>query len=268
MPTIDIDDTTLHYERSGHGPGLLFVHGLCGDAESFADQARRLSDRYTCVRYDRRGHSRSAWGEAAITVTRHADDAAALIEALDLAPCLVVSSSGGANVAVDLTLRHGHLLRGAVFSEPPLFSLDPEAGRTAMGQIGPLVDRAEATGDRRAFVDGFFPIVCPGLWSAVDEAVKDRYRANADIGLVDLRTLSPDVSAEDLAAVTVPALVVSGDASPPFHMAIAKRLAAALPDSRLVTLEDCGHVTYFEQPDGFERAVAAFAAEIDRRTFV
>ena len=33
MATIDIDDTTIYYELSGAGPPLLFVHGMCGDAE-------------------------------------------------------------------------------------------------------------------------------------------------------------------------------------------------------------------------------------------
>src|SRR5688500_7406422 len=96
MTTIDINDTTIYYERTGVGPAMLFVHGMCGDAEVWADQARRFSDRYTCVRYDRRGHSRSARGDATISDAVHADDTAALIEALGLAPCLLVGSSGGA----------------------------------------------------------------------------------------------------------------------------------------------------------------------------
>ena len=71
MPTIDVNDTTLHYERAGHGPAILFVHGMCGDAEVWADQARRFSGRYTCVRYDRRGHSRSARGERRASAPRY-----------------------------------------------------------------------------------------------------------------------------------------------------------------------------------------------------
>ena len=62
MPTIDVNDTTLYYERAGTGPAIMFVHGMCGDADVWAEQAHRLADRFTCVRYDRRGHSRSARG--------------------------------------------------------------------------------------------------------------------------------------------------------------------------------------------------------------
>lgn len=265
MPTIDIDDASLYYERIGQGPAVLFIHGMCGDAEVWADQASRLSDRYTCVRYDRRGHTRSARGSRAVTDALHADDAAALITALDLAPCLLVTSSGGAAIGVEVALRYGHLLRGAVFSEPPLFCLDSEAGQDLMADVAPPLEEALATGGPRAAVDAFFSVVCPGLWSRIDDARRDRYRANADIGLTDLDAPSLSATPADLASVTVPALVLAGDQSHPSLRSVAHRLAATLADARFVELADCGHVTYAEQPDAFAHAVSVFAAELDRR---
>jgi pimeloyl-ACP methyl ester carboxylesterase len=265
MPIIDINDTTIYYEQSGQEAALLFVHGMCGDAEVWADQARRLSDRYTCVRYDRRGHTRSGRGRVAISAVQHADDAAALIEALGLAPCLIVGSSGGAAIAAGVALRHGHLLRGAVLSEPPLFSLDPAAGQALIDELRPRLDAAMATDCPTAAVDAFFSLICPGLWAKIDDVRKDRYRNNADIGFTDLRSPSLDIAPADLAAVTLPVLVIAGSASHPSLRAIAHRLAAALPDARLIELADCGHVTYAEQPDAFAHAVLTFATELDRR---
>jgi pimeloyl-ACP methyl ester carboxylesterase len=46
---------------------------------------------------------------------------------------------------------------------------------------------------------------------------------------------------------------------------VTHRLAEALPDARLVELDDCGHVTSAEQTDLFAATVAVFAAEFDRR---
>lgn len=268
MPAIEVNGTTLHHESAGRGPAVLFVHGMCGDADVWADQAQRLADRYTVVRYDRRGHTRSARGDVPISSTLHADDAAALIEALDLAPCLIVGSSGGAAIAVEVALRHRHLLRGAVLSEPPLFSLDPDGGHFARHEIAPRVEAAARTGGPVAAVDAFFPLVCPGLWSRIDEERKDRYRANGDIGLADLRGPSLQVAPADLAGLDVSALVVAGEISHPSLRAIARRLAGALPDARFVELAGSGHVTYAERPDDFAAALAVFAAELDRRTAV
>lgn len=266
MPTVDVNATTLYYERSGKGPPILFVHGMCGDADVWADQAHRFEDRFTCVRYDRRGHTRSARGDAPISEALHAEDAAALIGALDLAPCLLVGSSGGAAIAVEVAVRHAQLLRGAVFSEPPLFSLDHDAGQAVMNQLAPRLERATEQGGLRAGVDAFFSLLCPGLWAMIDEDCKDRYRDNADIGFTDLRSPSLDATPDDLAAVELPVLVLSGDRSHESLRSVARRLATALPDARFVELADCGHVTYAERPDAFAEAVSLFAAETEART--
>ena len=265
MPEIQLDDTTIHFERVGRGPTMLFVHGMCGDADVWDHQVRRLATHYTCVSYDRRGHSRSKRGRAPVTTSQHAEDAAALINLLALAPCLVVASSGGAAIAVDLAHRHGRLLRGMVLSEPPLFSLDPEAGDAAIAEIVAVVKAALAAGGPRAAVDAFFALVCPGLWSSLGEERKQRYRENADIGLADLQSPPLRPSAADLAGIAVPALVLAGTTSHPAFRSVARRLAAALPDSRFMEIEGSGHVTYAERPDAFFTAVSAFAAEVDRR---
>lgn len=266
MATVDISDTSLYYERVGGGPTILFVHGIFGDADAWADQAARLSDRYTCVRYDRRGYARSTRGSATVTDAVHADDAAALIEGLGLAPCLVVGSSSGAAITVDVALRHARLLRGVVLSEPPLFSVYPDAGQALMSEVGPRIDEAMAEGGPPAGVDAFMSTVCPGLWSIVDDDRKDRYRANADIGFTDLQSPSLDTTPADLAAIALPTLVLSGSESHTSFRSVAHHLAAALPDARFVELEGSGHVTYAERPDEFENVVRVFATELDRRT--
>jgi len=265
MPTIDVNDTTLHYERTGDGPAVLFVHGIFGDADAWTDQAARLSDRYTCVRYDRRGHTGSARGDATLTDALHADDAAGLIEALDLGACLLVGSSSGAAIGLEVALRHGALLRGVVLSEPPLFSLDADARSAVMGEVTPRIEEAMAAGGPPAAVDAFLSTLCPGLWSIIDDERKDSYRANAGIGFEDLQSPSLDVSAADLADVSIPALVLAGRESHAAFRSVARRLAAALADARFVELEGSGHVTYAERPDDFANAVRVFAAEVDRR---
>jgi 3-oxoadipate enol-lactonase len=100
MPTVEIRDTTLYYESTGDGTPLLFIHGMCGDADVWRGQVRRLADRFHCISYDRRGHTRSATGVEAESVPTHAQDAAALITTLGVRP-IVVSSSGGSRIAVE-----------------------------------------------------------------------------------------------------------------------------------------------------------------------
>lgn len=257
---VKANGTTLYAEQTGDGPSLVFVHGMCGDARVWADQVDRLADRFRCTAYDRRGHTRSPRTDAAETVELHGDDLAALITALGLAPTVVVGSSGGARVGLDLIRRHPHLVRGAVLSEPPVGALAPELFQSMFADVAPAVQQAAESGGPRAAVDAFFAALCPGLWERSDESRKDRYRANAPMLFVDFGMPAYRINRDDIAAIAVPTLVVAGNASHPALHTGARTLADWLPDARYLEL-DCGHVTYAEQPEQFARAVAAFATE-------
>jgi len=261
MPTVTLNGAEIYYEERGSGPPLLFIHGMCGNANVWDDQVDRLADRFRCVTYDRRGHSRSSLGDLEQrTVELHGDDAAALIRALGLTPCLLVGSSGGARVALDVVLRDPELLGGAVLSEPPVFALDPAAAAEIQAELGAILQPALAAGGPRAAVDAFFDYMCPGLWRAIDEERREIYRANAGELLPDLQMPPYQVQRHDLAGVQVPCLVVKGDRSHPVLMRIADLLAEGTPGAELVELRGSGHVTYAEQPAAFADAVRGFAA--------
>lgn len=253
--------TSLYVEQAGDGPPLVFVHGMCGDARVWADQVDRLRDRYRCTTYDRRGHTRSPRTDVVESVELHADDLASLITTLELAPAVVVGSSGGARIAVDLIRRYPELVRGAVLSEPPIGALAPEAYAALIADVAPAVKQAAEADGPAAAVDAFFSVVCPGLWSRIDESVKDRYRNNAPMLFADLGMPAYEITIDDLAGIRVPTLVIAGTDSHPALREGAHTVARGLPDARFLEL-DCGHVTYAERPAEFARAVAAFVAEI------
>ena len=261
MPTVSLNGADVYYQERGEGPPALFVHGMCGDADVWEDQVDRLAGRFRCVAYDRRGHGRSSLGAVQQrTVGLHGDDAAALVRALGLAPCLLVGSSSGARVGLDVVRRYPELLGGAVLSEPPLFALDPAGGAALQAELRPALQRALDAGGPRAAVDAFFQFMCPGLWGALDEARRERYRANAGELLPDLQQPPYQVTPDDLARVHVPCLVVRGDHSHPVLMRVADQLAAGLPGATKAVLRGSGHVTYAEQPAAFAAAVLTFAA--------
>lgn len=264
---VGVNGTQLYYEASGAGQPLLFVHGMCGDASVWADQMRRLSPHFRCVAYDRRGHSRSPLGQVAQrSVELHADDAAQLITELGLAPCIVVGSSGGARVLVDLIRRYPQLVTGAVLSEPPLTALDAEVGKEFVGRIKPAVEAAVANGGPRAAVDAFFELICPGLWRALPEERRDvPYRANVAELFGDLAMPPYQISRADLAQIRVLCLIMRGSESDPALMTIAGILAESMPGAQFVELQGSGHVTYFEKPEEFAAAVEAFALALSSK---
>jgi 3-oxoadipate enol-lactonase len=262
MATAQVNGTSLYFEESGAGQHVLFIHGMCGDASVWADQTQRLAPHFHCVAYDRRGHSRSPLGQVTQrTVELHADDAAQLIMELRLAPCVVVGSSGGARIAVDLVRRYPRLVKQAILSEPPIPALlDAESMFAFTQGLRQAVEPAIARGDTRAAVDAFFDLMCPGLWRALPEARRDNpYRANAAELVGDLAMPPYTITKSDLAEIRVPCLMVCGSESASALRDIASILAESMPHARLLELQGSGHVTYFERPAEFAAAVESFA---------
>jgi pimeloyl-ACP methyl ester carboxylesterase len=105
------------------------ISGGPTDAGVFADLAERLGDRYTVVAYDQRGHSRSTidGDPDDVPVSVHADDAAAILEAVGGEPAYVYGSSGGGTIGLELVKRHPRLVKTFVAHEAPVMELLDDA---------------------------------------------------------------------------------------------------------------------------------------------
>jgi pimeloyl-ACP methyl ester carboxylesterase len=130
---LDVAGGSIYYEVRGQGPVLLIIPGGPQDAGVFAGLARLLADRYTVVAYDPRGNSRSPF-DGPLDVDQQADDAAALIETVG-GPAFVFGTSGGAQIALNLAVRHSTLVRAVLAHEPPaILLLDDPAPALAADQ--------------------------------------------------------------------------------------------------------------------------------------
>jgi pimeloyl-ACP methyl ester carboxylesterase len=253
---VPIRETTLHVQEDGRGRAILFIHGMCGFAEVWNGQFDRLSDEFRCVSYDRRGHTRSGLGDGVErSVQLHADDAADLIRALDLAPVLLVGSSGGARIGVDMLVRHGDLIGSAVLSEPAILGLSDEMA----GFVSDLKPALEAADPPDRAVDAFFEYVDPEVWATLSAERKVTYRENLPELFGDLRMPSYVPTAEEFASIDTPTRVLTGERSRPIFRTVATKIAAGIPGAELVELAGATHATYVLQPDAFAEAVRTFA---------
>jgi pimeloyl-ACP methyl ester carboxylesterase len=157
---LEVNGTELYHEIRGAGPPLLLIMGATGDAGHFARLAELLADEFTVVTYDRRGNGRSPRprGWAATSPEQQADDAAALLEALGLAPAAVFGTSLAGVIAVCLVLRHPRMVSGAILHEPALWSLfdHPDQVKRTVGTT--IADGMRSGGPREA-IERFYRFV-------------------------------------------------------------------------------------------------------------
>ncbi|WP_062377489.1 alpha/beta fold hydrolase [Demequina pelophila] len=124
--TVTTPQATLAYRRrtSSGAPTLLLLHGITDGGAVWTRVADALADRFDIVMPDARGHGASARLAADPTVEALVEDAAAIVEALDLGPVLVWGHSMGAETAARLAAARPDLVRGLILEDPP-FAAEP-----------------------------------------------------------------------------------------------------------------------------------------------
>ncbi|WP_251050679.1 alpha/beta fold hydrolase [Streptomyces sp. ISL-86] len=267
MPWTRVNGVELFHEVVGEGEPLVLVHGSWTDHHGWQGVVPRLARSYRVMVYDRRGHSQSERPPGQGRRTEDEDDLAALIEILG-APAHVAGNSFGAATALGLAARRPELFRTLTAHEPPLMGivadnpeLQPLMQATQRNIDAVLV--ALRAGQDRAGAERFVEDVAfgPGAWAQLPEPVRETFVANAptfadeqadpDWGTVDLTRLS---------RYTGPTLLTRGTESPPWFPVIIDKLAGALRQAELRTLEGAGHVPHLTHPDTYVDNLAAFLA--------
>lgn len=255
--TVEVNGARIYHEVRGSGPSVLFIAGATGDAGHFERVAELLSDEFTVVTYDRRANSRSprpeGWGST--STEEQSDDAAALIEALGLAPVTVFGTSGGAIIGLDLVIRHPGLLRGAILHDSAMFSVLPNP-EEVMGPVQEAVEGGIQRGGPRGGMEAFLRFFAGEEgFESLDSGLRERMLGNAEcfFGL-EFEAIGPyrpdDVR---LSGVEAPMMVMAGAASPPFLVKVSRWLADRL-NVELRRLPGA-HTPYFDRPEEMAQAL-------------
>ena len=253
----------VYVQDLGHGDPVVLVPGFGMTHEAWDRQVRVLTSsghRVVCV--DQRGHGRSDKPLEGYDVERLALDLVAVLDALRIDSCALVGWSFGGQVAFRVAASHperisklvlvgSNAVRASRSTDFP-FGRDPGPTVAAMVQL----ESSDRLAARRTTIrSGFATEPDPALldwmtrqslampsWAAVE-----CYHSMLETDLLD-----------DLPAVKVPVLQVTG-AEDPVHSAKGARwLNERLADARLAELPECGHYPMFEAPDELDRHLIEF----------
>ena len=257
---VTLNGARIHYERSGTGFPVLFIHAGIADSRMWEPQAAAFAKRFDMVRPDLRGFGDTALPPAPYSAIA---DLVGLLDHLRIDRAHVVGCSMGGTLALDLTLEHPQRVHRLVLvaagvsgsnlgaSDAALFT-EIEAADKA-GDMD-AVNRAEV----RLWVDG--PRRREGSApNAVRELALD----------MNGRSLHTDWSSAEsqpiaraaitrLGEVAAPTLVIVGAEDLPHCLANAHLIASRIAGSRKVTINDAAHLPSLERPEEFNRVLLDF----------
>jgi len=266
----------LHYRDQGNQggpdqPTLLLLHGYGDSYATWEGWATALQARYRVISLDLPGHGLSAAPEGYLLDS----DALARVVAdfatqLQLPPVVLAGNSMGGGVAWKVALAAPEKLRALV--------LVAAAGWPAntQGQSPSLAFRVLQHPLGRwvlARIDNK-PLIAQGLRSQVydksliTEALVERW---ADYQLYPghrpiLMSVAPgshsQASAEKLATIKLPTLVLHGEVDPLIPVENGRKFAAAIAGAKLITYPNVGHLPQREIPGQSAADLSAFLATL------
>lgn len=213
---LHVDDT------GGSGRPVVLIHGWPLSAESWSENIDPLAAAgYRVVAYDRRGFGRSDKPAKGYDYDHLADDLAGLLEALDLRDVTLVGFSMGGGEVARYVARHGQeRIHSVVFAS----AVTPYLMQSPANPDGPLTADAAAEmaaayqRDRAAFLDRFTTdfFSADGTLMVIEAQRRDALRmameSDDHAAAACMQAFAASDFRADLATITVPTLVIHGDA--------------------------------------------------------
>jgi pimeloyl-ACP methyl ester carboxylesterase len=244
--------TQLYWESTGEGEPVLLVMGLGLSGGAWWRTVDTLSRRFRVITFDNRGVGRSRGLAPAYTTEALADDAVAVLDALEITQANVYGLSLGGMVAQQIALRHPRRVRSLV-----LGATTP-GGRHAQSAdeevLAFFYNREHLPREEAAWASVAYNYGRRCREQHADRIAEDIRRRLAnqfdeDAYKAQLMAAALHNCTSRLSRIGVPALVVHGEEDRVVPVANAHLIASRLPHGRLHLLEGTGHLYTTEAPE-------------------
>lgn len=242
----------IAYRRLGSGPPLLLLHATLSSSRQLRALASRLAAAFTVISVDRRGSGASEEAApsppAPIDVAVHIEDLLAVGHAERLGPAYVVGHSYGGCLALELAARRQDSVRAVLAYEPPYGPVASSRAQEHMAAVGRRTLRtAELDGTAAAALEFMGGVSGAPSVAALTPATRERIGRSGTGAVADATLLG--MQPDGLSAITAPAWVVTGTASPPVYAEIAAALCTRIPGAAHRRLHGGGHLAPVVTPD-------------------
>jgi len=261
VPKVKVNDIQLYYEVRGEGEPLVLIMGLGASTRGWDMQVPTFSREFQVVAFDNRGSGRSDKPASSYSIRLFADDAAGLMDALDIASAHVYGQSMGGLIAQEVALSHPRRVRTLVLGST---SCGGQRAVAALPEHLTLMASLNTLSPEEAAEKGL-----PLMYSAEFIARRRQELIARALAEAELRP-PPDAFARQVQAavrheaydrlpqIRCPTLVISGSDDEIVPAENSRILAEQIPGAELVLLPKAGHGYLVECADESNAIVLDF----------
>jgi pimeloyl-ACP methyl ester carboxylesterase len=272
MPHLTTDDgVKLHYEDTGSGIAIVFVHEFAGDYRAWEPQVRYFSRRYRCITYNARGYPPSDVPEDGerYSQDRARDDIRAVLDALSIEAAHIVGLSKGGFATLHFGFTYPRRARSLVIAGAG-YGAAPDK-RAQFAEEAEHAARKFEAGMAKAAADyALGPTRVqlqnkdPRGWKEFAEQLSEHSAAGAAHTLRGVQKRRPSLFdlTDKMAAITAPTLIMTGDEDWPC-LEPALLMKRKIATSGLVVMPNAGHAINLEEPAAFNQHLADFFHAVD-----
>jgi 3-oxoadipate enol-lactonase len=261
MPRITANGIQIYYELHGPQDGevLVLSNGVLMSTASWALQVPALSRHYRLLLYDCRGMWQSDHPQGPYSMELHADDLAALLDALSIPSAHIGGISYGGELSMAFALKYPARTRTLIVSSS-VSRLDPLLRAWSDSWI--LAARSH---DPEMLFAVTYPLNFSEPWIGANPAAlaaaRERYGTLDMHGFLELMLAFSQLDlTEELHKIAAPTLVIVGEDDLLKPRKYAEIIAQRIPGAELVVIPHAGHAVCWEKPDVFNGLLLGFLA--------
>lgn len=252
-------DAEIVYWAVGDGPPVVLLHPFPVHHEFWLPVAKTLSARYRVIMPDLRGHGESEVGEGPATMAKHAADLARVMDDAQVGRAPVIGVSIGGYLLFEFwrSYRGRVAALGLCNTKAPADNAEARAGRLQAAKD--VLERG---------TEPFFESMIPRVLA---QTTRDTRPDLVEGALRMMRQMSPqDVaqvqrgmaerpdSAETMATIDVPTLLITGDEDTTTGVKEGELMKQHIAGSQLRVIPKAGHYAAWEQPEQAARLLRQF----------
>lgn len=269
MPTVDVNGLNLAYDVTGSGEPVLMINGIGADRSAWGMQIPDISRHYTTITFDNRdvGATRHSREATAYPMRQFAEDAAGLLDHLEIHSAHIVGASMGGAIAQEFAIAYPKRTRTVtiICSWP---KTDPWMHELMSRWDEIFRQQGHLAWSRNSwlwvFTHRFYqqPENLRGLVAATESAANPQ---SLDAYLRQSAAFKGHDALDRLHQIASPAHIICGEEDIYTPLRYSIEMANAIPGSTLSVMPDVGHGMFWEATEEFNRLVIGFLRENEAR---